>query len=215
LPALVRKPAGGVIADAPILYGAGYSVYVRAVMMALDAKGVVYQHVPVDVFSNTGIPAYYLQLHPFGKIPAFQHGDFELYETVAINRYIDEAFEGPPLQPANAAMRARMTQLMCMTDSYGYRPLVWDIYVERISNPREGKSTDEARIAIALPAAKTYLHAIDQIAVMEPWLLGNTATLADSHVWLFYQDSRRATPAKTVSPFGKLVGSCFYGKTLE
>jgi glutathione S-transferase len=74
-----------VIADAPILYGAGYSVYVRAVMMALDAKGVVYQHVPVDVFSNTGIPAYYLQLHPFGKIPAFQHGDFELYETVAIN----------------------------------------------------------------------------------------------------------------------------------
>ena len=140
-------------ANTPILYGANYSVYVRAVMMALAAKGVCYHHEPIDIFADTGIPANYLLLHPFGKIPAFQHGSFILYETIAITRYIDEAFDGPPLQPVDTAMRARMTQIMCMTDSYAYRPLVWDIYVERSSNPKEGKATDVTRIASAIPRA--------------------------------------------------------------
>jgi glutathione S-transferase len=171
-----------VTANSPILYGANYSVYVRAVMMALVAKGVRYRHEPVDIFADTGIPADYLLLHPFGKIPAFQHGSFTLYETIAITRYVDEAFDGPPLQPVDTAMRARMTQIMCMTDSYGYRPLVWDIYVERSSNPKKGKATDETRIASAIPRANTYLAALNGIAKAHPWLLGITPTLADFHL---------------------------------
>ena len=145
--------------NTPVLYGASYSVYVRAVMMTLAAKGFRYRHEPIDIFADTGIPANYLLLHPFGKIPAFQHGRFTLYETIAITRYVDEAFDGPPLQPTDATMRARMTQLMCMSDSYGYRPLVWDIYVERVSNPEEGKPTDEIRVAQGIPREKKYLNA--------------------------------------------------------
>jgi glutathione S-transferase len=50
--------------------------------------------------------------HPFGKIPAFEHDSFRLYEAGAIARYIDEAFAGVPLQPADVRGRARMTQII-------------------------------------------------------------------------------------------------------
>jgi glutathione S-transferase len=171
-----------VSSNTPVLYGANYSAYVQTVILALAAKGVKYQHEPIDIFADSGIAADYLVLHPFGKIPSFRRGSFTLYETIAITRYIDEAFEGPPLQPVEPALRARMTQIMCMADAYGYRPMVWDIYVERSSNPKEGKPTDEARVARGVILARTYLAALNEIAIMDPWLLGAKPTLADFHL---------------------------------
>src|SRR5262245_17751118 len=127
--------------------------------MALEAKGVRYALESVDIFSADANRDAYRKLHPFLRIPAFRHGDFVLYETAAINRYIDEAFLGPNLQPLAAENRARMTQIMSMTDSYAYRPLVWDVYVERVMNPIEGKPTNEDLIAEALPRARKYMQA--------------------------------------------------------
>ena len=33
-------------------------------------------------------------MHPWGKVPVARDGDFELFETAAICRYIDEKFDG-------------------------------------------------------------------------------------------------------------------------
>src|ERR1041385_6789127 len=101
----------------PILYGADYSVYVRIARMALEEKGVGYDLVPLDIFAAEGIPAWYLELHPFGRIPAFEHDGFRLFETGAIARYIDEAFPGPILMPREAKTRARVNQVMSIVDN--------------------------------------------------------------------------------------------------
>jgi hypothetical protein len=42
--------------DKPIVFGAPYSVYVRAVRLALEEKGVAYELVPVDIFASDGPP---------------------------------------------------------------------------------------------------------------------------------------------------------------
>jgi glutathione S-transferase len=73
-------------ADRPIVFGAPYSVYVRAVRLALEEKGVDYELVPVDIFASEGQPAEHMVRHPFGKIPAFEHAGFRLYEAGAITR---------------------------------------------------------------------------------------------------------------------------------
>jgi glutathione S-transferase len=53
----------------PVLYGAPYSVYVRAVRLALREKAVGYELVPVDIFAAGGVLAEHQARHPFGKIP--------------------------------------------------------------------------------------------------------------------------------------------------
>ncbi len=165
----------------PIVFGSPNSVYVRAVRLALEEKGVAYDLVPVEVFGPGGPPADHLLRHPFGRIPAFQHGSFALYESSAIARYVDEAFDGPPLQPVSTLARARMNQAIGVLDSYCYRTMVWDIFVERLRAPMWGRTADETRIAAALPRAETCLRALAEIGQGGPWLAGTTLTLADLH----------------------------------
>jgi glutathione S-transferase len=167
--------------DLPLLFGAPYSVYVRTARLALEEKGVDYRLVPVDIFAPEGPPPEHMARQPFGKIPAFEHQGFRLYETGAITRYVDEAFPGPALQPADARDRARMNQIISIFDSYAYRTLVWDIYVERVSLPATGATPDEARIAAALPKAEICLSALADLVGEAPWLVGSAITLADLH----------------------------------
>jgi glutathione S-transferase len=165
----------------PALFGAAYSVYVRSARLALEEKGVPYRLEEVDVFAPGGPPAAYRQRHPFGRIPAFEHDGFHLYETGAITRYVDEAFAGPPLQPADPKRRARMNQAISILDNYAYRTLVWDIFVERVRAPKQGRTADEQKIAAALPKAATCLAALQAIMGDGEYLTGETLTLADLH----------------------------------
>jgi len=167
--------------DKPVVFGAPYSVYVRAVRLALEEKGVAYGLAPIDIFAGGGPPAEHLTRHPFGKIPAFEHAGFRLYEAEAITRYVDEAFAGPRLQPDDVRSRARMTQIISILDSYIYRTLVWDIYVERIARPVTGAPTDEARVAAALPKAEVCLSALAALMGEQDWLAGTALSLADLH----------------------------------
>jgi glutathione S-transferase len=165
----------------PTVYGAAYSVYVRAVRLTLAEKGVAYDLVEADVFDNPEDRAAQLVRHPFGKIPAFSHGDFRLYETSAIERYLDEAFAGPPLQPRDPVRRARMNQALSVLDNYTYPDLVWGVYTERVEKPRRGLAPDEKRLAQALAKSRTCLAALDAIMEDGPWLAGAALSLADLH----------------------------------
>ena len=164
---------------APIVFGAPYSVYVRIVRLTLEEKGVSYDLDPVDVFAEGGPGEDYLKRHPFGKIPAFEHDGNAIFETGAIARYVDEAFDGPLLQPDTPLLRARMNQAIGLLDAYGYRAMVWDIYVERVERPAEGTPADEAKIAAALPVAETCLSTLERLSPDSPWLAGDAISLAD------------------------------------
>jgi glutathione S-transferase len=164
-----------------LVFGAAYSVYVRAVRLVLAEKGVPYERVEIDVFAAGGPPTDYLARQPFGRIPAFEHEGFRLYEAGAIERYIDEVFDGPRLQPREPKARARMNQAIGILDFYVYRTLVWDVYVERVVRAREGRPSDEVRIVAALPRAETCLLALENIMQPGPWLAGAEFTIADCH----------------------------------
>jgi glutathione S-transferase len=161
------------------LYGAAWSVYVRIARLALEEKQIKYSLVEVDVFAETGVPQEHFRRHPFGRIPAFEHGDFRLYETGAIVRYIDEAFPGCKLQPTDLKARAKMNQILGILDAYAYRTLVWDIYVERVVSTREGRLANEQKIAAALPRAAVCLSELTRLSDNWGFLIGHGVTLAD------------------------------------
>ena len=165
----------------PVLYGPAYSVYVRAARLALEEKGVAYRLVEIDILGDYDMPAEHLARHPFGLVPAFEHEGFSLYETGAITRYVDEAFPGPALQPAEPKARARMNQIISIIDNYAYRPLVRTIFVQRVLAPQRGQEPDEDRVAAALGKAAICLKALENLLGEKHFLTGGSLSLADLH----------------------------------
>ncbi|SMF38627.1 glutathione S-transferase [Tistlia consotensis] len=161
----------------PVLHGAPYSVYVRIARLAFEEKGVAYELRPVDIFAAGGPPPGYERLQPFGRIPALEHGDFRLYETDAIVRYLDEAFPGPALSPEAPRERARMTQVMRILDNYGYPSLVWGVFVREAGSEAD---RDPVRLAAAIEPARRCLAVLEEL-LAGPFFLGERLSLADLH----------------------------------
>jgi glutathione S-transferase len=164
-----------------VLHGYRYSVYQRIARLALAEKGVAYQRVEVNPFAPD-VPAAYLDLHPFGRVPTLVHDGFALYETAAIARYIDRAFPGPALQPAECKALARMDQIIGVVDAYGYWPLVRQVFSYRVFRPRLGQPANEAEIAKGLEAAPKVLAALERLAADDVFLTGPALSLADLHL---------------------------------
>jgi glutathione S-transferase len=164
-----------------VLYGYQYSVYLRSARLALAEKGVAYERVEVNPFSPD-VPAAYLALHPFGRVPTLVHDGFVLYETGAIARYIDRAFPGPALQPEDPQALARMDQIIGVVDSYGYWPLVRQVFSHRVFRPAIGQPADEAEVASGLAGGARVLAALETLAAPADFLTGPAVSLADLHL---------------------------------
>ncbi len=164
-----------------VLHGYHYSVYVRIARLALAEKGVAYDQIEVNPF-DPDVPAAYLALHPFGRVPTLVHDGFALYETGAITRYVDRAFPGPALQPDGARALARMDQIIGVVDSYGYWPLVHQVFSQRVFRPSLGQPTDDAEVARGLAGAARVLAALEDLAPSGTFLTGPALSLADLHL---------------------------------
>ena len=162
------------------LCGFRYSIYRRIAVMALAEKGVEWQAVEVDPFGD--LPEGYRDLHPFGLVPVLEHDGFRIYETAAITRYIDLAFDGPGLVPKGARAAARMAQAIAVADAYGYWPLVRQVFAHRVFAPAEGGVGDAGLIGEGLDKAQVVLGALEVIAAEGLVLNAQGVTLADIHL---------------------------------
>jgi glutathione S-transferase len=161
------------------VYGIPGSPFLRAVETVLREKGANYR---LEVMSpaESKSPEYIDQRHPFGRIPAFEHDGFKLYETQAIIRYVDEIFPNPPLTPGNPEARARMSQVIGIIEWYFFPKAAAPIAFQRIIGPvLLGLPTDEAPIAEAMPMARTCFAELERLLGDKAYLTGDKPTLAD------------------------------------
>jgi glutathione S-transferase len=163
----------------PVVYGPAYSTYVRSCRLALEEKGADYDLVEIDTLAGGNRTPEHLARHPFGKVPAFEHDGLALYETDAIVRYVDEAFPGASLQPADAAGRARMAQAINIVGSYAYPAMIGQIVIQRVVMPMLGETPDEDAIAAAMPQAETAVAALEKLIDGNAYLAGDRVSLAD------------------------------------
>ena len=163
----------------PVIYGPAYSTFARTVCLALEEKGADYDLVEVDILSGQHKEPEHLARHPFGKVPAFEHDGLVLYETDAITRYINEAFEGPELEPASARDRALMTQAIGIIGGYAYPCMIGQIFMQRAVMPLLGEASDETAIETAMPEAQTCLAALEDLIGDRAFLGGESLSRAD------------------------------------
>ena len=161
-----------------VVHGVPGSPFLRAVLATLEEKRQAYR-LRVMGLGDAKSPEY-LQLHPFGRIPAFEHGSFQLYETQAILRYIDAIFPEPALQPADPKAVARMNQVIGINDWYLFPEIARVIVFQRIVGPRlMGLTPDETAIAAAVPKLSTCIGALDRLLGGQAYFAGDRLSLAD------------------------------------
>lgn len=180
---------------APVtLHGYHRSIYAWVARLALAEKGVAADWVEINPFEPGGAEA----LHPFGRVPVLVHGAAVIYETAAICQYIDEAFAGPPLQPADPLGRARMRQIIGVADAYAYWPMVRQVYAQKIFAPFEGRAADPALVRQGLQTARRSLDALEALAGPGLFLTGGSPGLADVHLAPMIAAFARAPEAGTL-----------------
>jgi glutathione S-transferase len=159
------------------VYGFPVSTYVNIVRLVLTQKGVPFDfHNLEPEMGGTS----HLALHPFNRVPILRHGDFTLYETAAIAVYVDEAFDGPPLQPTDVRKRARMNQWISALNGYYYPYIAFHLGHERLIYPVLGVEPDEKIVAVALPKIAVGLDVMErELEHGHAYLVGNQLTLAD------------------------------------
>src|SRR5215472_6609199 len=160
-----------------IVYGIPGSPYVRAALLALEEKGADYEFAAMPLGGLKQQP--HLSRHPYGRIPAFEHDGWMLYETQAIMRYVDAVVPGLRLQPEEPRAAARMNQLMGITDWYVMRQVSIPITLNRVVAPRFNRPMDEEEVVQAIPDARICIAEIARLLDGHTWMAGDTLSLAD------------------------------------
>jgi glutathione S-transferase len=133
-----------------VVYGIPGSPFVRSVQLCLEEKSLSYRMDALNPGTIRG--GDHVERHPFGRVPVIDHGDYRLYETQAILRYLDAAFPDPSLQPSEPRAIGRINQIVGINDWYFFPKVAAVIVFNRIVGPvLMGKTPDEAAIAAAIP----------------------------------------------------------------
>jgi glutathione S-transferase len=90
------------------------------VLWLCEELGLDYEIAPITMFSSDLKTPEYLSIHPLGKVPAIEDGEFSLWETTAIFEYLDARYgEGLLIPEPRTREGARVRQWM----AYGENPL--------------------------------------------------------------------------------------------
>ncbi len=159
-----------------IIYGARPSPFVRKVIVFAAEKGLAVEVKPGGFGQGGEI---FAQASPFGKIPAFQDGDFLISDSSAIITYMDAIQPEPNLIPLEPRARARTIWYEEFGDTI-MQAAGAAIFFNRVVAPVMGMPQDlaaaEKAEAESLPRALDYL---DKVLPNSGFLVEDRFTLAD------------------------------------
>jgi glutathione S-transferase len=171
------------------IFGHPMSTCTRKVLMTLAETNTPYEFVMVDFAKGEHKQAPHLARQPFGQVPTLQDGDFELYESRAMCRYINDKTNGP-LVPRDLADRARMEQWISVETSNFTGPVMKFVFKHIFHR----EQTPEA-LAAAGEQLDNALAIMDKQLASHPFIAGGTFTLADI-CFMPYIEYGMGTPAK-------------------
>jgi glutathione S-transferase len=174
--------------------------------MALEEKGVAWTSRYIDLFKFDQMRPEYLAINPKGVVPTLVHDGKPIRESSVINEYIDAAFAGPSLTPADPLGAARMREFTYLCDE-GFSAIVKLTMVKYILPKLRNRWSDDELIKQAerrptkfyqdvhgravhneiteqelLAARATINELLDHLErtlVPGPWIVGSQFTLAD------------------------------------
>ena len=168
------------------------STCTRKVLTTLAELGAPYDFVTVDLGKGEHKAEPHLSHQPFGQVPALVEDDgFEMYESRAICRYINETNHGK-LLPSDAKSRAKVEQWMSVETS-NFTPHVMKFIYEYVFKRPQG----EAVIKAATESLEKALGIMEAQLSKTPFIAGSEFTLADIG-FMPYIEYAMNSPAKDI-----------------
>ncbi len=158
------------------VFGLRGATCTRRVLATLEEIGLPYQ------FETTGMdkiktPDYLANMHPFGKVPVLRDGDYQIYESRAIARYIASAYDRTgTLYPNDAKARGIIEQWISVEQSY-YNAAE-EVVAQTIFAKFRGVPTDEAKLKDAEKRLADTLVVLDAHLAKSKFFAGENFTVA-------------------------------------
>ena len=141
----------------------------------------------------------YVKINPAGKVPAIQDGEFTLFESSAINKYLCNKYNGEFLYPYDPEKRALIDSWLdfCALD---ISIPVGVVVFNRVFAPNLGMSSNEALIQWGLHELTKDLPLLEEQLKKHAYLVGERMSLADIHLLATLQYADAANIDVTAYP---------------
>lgn len=160
------------------LFTARVCPYAHRTRLALLEKGVAFEHIEEDLKNKS---ARFLEVSPYGKVPALVHNGETLYESLIINEYLDETFPQNPLMPSDPVLRAKARIWIHYCDAY----FVGDFYSVIQNKDRSQDGELKEKLAGRLRVAER--EGFEELSGDGPYWLGATVSLLDLAWYPFFE----------------------------
>ena len=159
------------------VYGPPLSNNVNKVRFTANALDVEYELIPVNLMEGEQMSDDFLKLNPVGKVPVMQDGEFTLFESMAISKYLADK-EKTSLYPTDLQQRAIIDQWIDFCDIH-LQAALNRVTFNKLIAPMIGAEVDQNSLDFGLQMLDRYFPILDARLAQSAYVAGNELTLAD------------------------------------
>lgn len=160
------------------LFSAQVCPYAHRSRLAMAEKGIEFTLVEIDLSDK---PQRFLDISPYGKVPALLHNGRTIYESAIVNEYLNDTFPEPDLMPDDPYQRA---QARIWIDYFDNQFL--DLYYDAMFNKDRSKDA-EFRDKIATGFRFIENEGMAKLSGDGPYWLGADLSLVDLAYYPFLE----------------------------
>jgi glutathione S-transferase len=160
------------------IYGVARTRAFRPIWMA-EELGLEYEHFPIEIGDAGARTPEFLAINPNGRLPAVVDGDTVLVESLAITLYLAKKHAFGTLYPSRLGDEAKVWQWTMWALTEVDRGVnIWSLHAVRLPEAER----DAAKREEALQVLKAPFKVLDEAVSKQPYLIGDTFTVADLNV---------------------------------
>ena len=179
------------------VWGRKNSSNVQKTMWAIGELGIPYERSDIGMeFGGNDTPAYQA-MNPNGLVPTIQDGNFVLWESNSIIRYLAARYGPGTLDPADLRSRAIASQWMDWQISV-FLPAFTKVFWGLVRTPPEQR--DPVAIGVAKTASFDAAQMLDAALARNAYLAGNSFSIGDIPMGVFIFRFRALLPDRPSLP---------------
>ena len=158
------------------IWGRTNSGNVKKVLVVAEELNLPYERVDAGMQFGVVDTPEYRQLNPNGRVPTLEDGDYVLWESHSICRYLAMQYGGEDIYPPDPKARASVDRWLDWLLAF-LIPVEVPVFSGTIRTPPEKR--DKAAIAENMSKLVPVMQILDDRLASRPYLEGDRATLAD------------------------------------